>query len=282
MDLKKCYSAFKKCNEIGKKMTSSSLYVLVNGMIIAYQNTFDKDDKEDYVAYGVNISFIDEKFCKDLDALCYIPILVNGTDVYRMDKEYDFDRFEINDDYLFLVYKGLQVDESDFTNDFIELAKSKGFNESHIKDEILCNFANDIDLYELYLNYKKTYQPTEKHREFKIQCEILKSENNIIKKSNEITNQLLNTEFIMEKEIDDNIYQRIINSGKPTTLKFKDDNENEIFKLRMMKSLFKTASATSKISVKLCKNEDDDFYYVLLNIINKGFHTVIIYRAIDF
>ena len=58
MDVKKCFNALKKCNEIGKKMTQSSIYVLINGMIIAYQNKYAKDDKNEYVAYGVNISTI--------------------------------------------------------------------------------------------------------------------------------------------------------------------------------------------------------------------------------
>lgn len=282
MDAKKCFTALKKCNEIGKKMTQSSIYILINGMIIGYQDEFSRDDKEEYAAHGLAISFIDEKICKDLDALCYIPLLINGTDIYRMNKEYDFDRFEIDDDYLYLIYKGLGADESDFVNDFIQFAKSKGFDEHHISTEIDCNFTNDIDLYEIYLNYKKTYQPKEKYMEFKINCEILKEENNIVKKSNDIINLLSNTKLISEKNIDTDIYQRVLNSGKPTTLKFRDNDENEIFKLRLMKSLFKTASTTSKIFIKLCKNINDDFYYVLLNIVNKGFHTVMIYRAIDY
>ena len=49
-----------------------------------------------------------------------------------------------------------------------------------------------------------------------------------------------------------------------------------------MKSLFKTASTTSNINIKLLKNENNNFYYVLLNIINKEFHTVIIYRAVNY
>ena len=282
MDLKKCFNAFKKCNEIGKKMTPSSEYVLINGMIIAYQNTFDKDDKNNYVAYGVNISFIDKKICEDLNALYYIPILVNGTEVYRMNKEYEFNRFEIDDDNLYLIYRGLFTDNSSFNDNFIELAKSKGFHESYIKSEINSQFNNDIDLFELYLKYSKEYKPKKEYKEFKIRCEILKNENDIIQKSNKVIKQLHKCKYIMEKDVDTEIFQRILNSGKPTVFKFKDDDNNEIFKVRLMKSLFKTASTSSKINIKLLKDEDNDFYYVLLNIINKGFHTVIVYRAVNY
>lgn len=282
MDLKKCFNAFKKCNEIGKKMTPSSEYVLINGMIIAYQNTFDKDDKNNYVAYGVNISFIDKKICEDLDALCYIPILVNGTEVYRMNKEYEFNRFEIDDDNLYLIYRGLFTDNSSFNDNFIELAKSKGFHESYIKSEINSQFNNDIDLFELYLKYSKEYKPKKEYKEFKIKCEILKNENDIIQKSNKVIKQLHKCKYVTEKDVDTEIFQRILNSGKPTVFKFKDDNNNEIFKVRLMKSLFKTASTSSKINIKLLKDEDNDFYYLLLNIINKGFHTVIVYRAVNY
>lgn len=283
MDLKKCYTAFKKCNEIGKKMSPSSMYILVNGMMISYQDKFDEGDKEEYVAHGINISFIDEKICKDLDALCYIPLLINGTDVYRMNKEYDFDRFEINEDYLYLVYKGIVADESDFTNDFIDFAIDKGFNKEYVWNEIQSNFSNDIDLLEIYIKYKKQYKPKEKYKEFKIECEILKEENDMIKKSNKIIKELLSSNIIAEKDIDDAIYQRVLIMEKPTTLKFRNDNDEEVFKLRVMKSLFRTGSTSSKTSIKICKNKDDDnSYYILLNIINKGFHNVIVYRAINY
>lgn len=282
MDVKKCFNALKKCNEIGKKMTQSSIYVLINGMIIAYQNKYDKDDKNEYVAYGVNISFIGDKLCKDLDALCYIPVIINGTDFYRMTKEYQFNRFEIDDDYLYIIYRGLFTDDSNFNNDFIELAKSKGYHESYIQSEINNGFNNDIDLYEIYLNYKKTYKPKEQYKEFKIECKILKDSNDIIDKSNDIISELELCEYITEKDMDSEIYQKIMNSGRPTVFKFRDNNDNEIFKIRLMKSLFKTASTSSNINIKLLKNENNNFYYVLLNIINKEFHTVIIYRAVNY
>lgn len=280
MDIKKCFNALKKCNEIGKKMTQSSVYVLINGMIIAYQNKYDKDDKNDYVAYGVNISFASDKICKDLDALCYIPLVINGIDFYRMNKEYQFNRFEINDDYLFIIYRGLFTNNSDFNNDFIQIAKSKGYHESYIQSEINNGFNNDIDLYEIYLKYKKTYKPKEEYKEFKIKCKILKKENDIINKSNDIISKLKSCEYVSEKKIDPEIYKKIMNSGRPTVFKFRDDDDNEIFKIRLMKSLFKTASTTSNVNIKLLKNKE--FYYILLNIINKEFHTVIIYKAINY
>ena len=281
MDNKKCFTAFKKCNEIGKKMTPSSEYVLTNGMIIAYQNKFPKDDKDELSAYGVNISFIDNKICENLDALYYIPLLVNGSDVYRMNKEYKFDRFEVDNDYVYLIYKGLHADDSDFINDFLELGESKGFHKSYIQSEINNNFNNDIDLYELYINYKKIYKPKERYKEFKLKCKILKEKNNILKKSDEIIEKLSNCKYISEKDMDSEIYQRIINSEKPTVFRFKDNKNNDIFRVRLMKSLFKTSTTSSKIHIKILK-DDEDFYYILLNIINRGFHTVIIYKAINY
>lgn len=280
MDVKKCFNALKKCNEIGKKMTPCSKYILINGMIIAYQNIFDKDDKDMYTAQGLNISFIDDKICKDLDALCYIPLLIDGIELYRISKEYEFNRFKIDDDFLYLIYRGLYTDAESFNDDFIKFAMGKGFNKSHIKNELSSNFNNDIDLYEIYINYKKTYKPKEIYKEFIIKCKILYKENTIINKSNEIIKDLLNCEYISKKELDCEIWQRILNSGKPVTLKFKENN-NELFKIRLMKSLFKTATTSSKINIKLIK-KSDNIYYAIINIINKGFQTNIIYKTIKY
>ena len=140
---------------------------------------------------------------------------------------------------------------------------------------------NDIDLYELYLKYKKTFKPKESHTEFDLKCKIISEDDRILKKAKSIKHDLKQYDEVSRKDIEDEIYTRIIESDKPVLMKFKTDNKK--YKLRLMKSLFKTCVKSSKSYISILDNdENDNIFYSLIHVINKGFDTVNIYKCINY
>ena len=73
-DQKTLFSALKKCNQIGKKLSYDGTYIMVSGMMMGY--TWQEMDETE--ARGLCVSFIESKLLNKLDALPYIGLKING------------------------------------------------------------------------------------------------------------------------------------------------------------------------------------------------------------
>ena len=113
-DQKALFSALKKCNQIGKKLSYDGTYIMVSGMMMGY-TWQDMDETE---ARGLCVSFIESKLLNKLDALPYIGLKINGNELYSASQEYEFERFTINSDYLFIEFKATEATEASFNEDF--------------------------------------------------------------------------------------------------------------------------------------------------------------------
>lgn len=276
IDDKTIFSTLKKCNQIGKKLSNNGVYLMVSGMMIGYSEQ-QMDETE---AQGLGISFIENKLLSKLDAIPYIGLKIDGNQLYQYSQEYDFEKFSISNEYLNIEFKATEATDEDFNNDFKKDALKKGYNENSIDIGISNNFSNDIDLYEFYLNYKKTYKPKVKILTKSVKCKIIDYDNKILKKANSIISSLEKCTFLGYKELQPEIFDRMISSTQPVDMKIPiGDNKNDSYPIRLMKSLFNTASTKSSCELRLV---DADIYkYLIIEITNSGFITCMIYKVID-
>lgn len=281
MAVNNMYSALKKCNNIGKKLSLNSDYVICKGMILGYFT----DPGDDTTAPGldashISVSFMDSTVLKNMGALAGIGLYINGDELYRYIQDYKFNSFMVDDDYVHVVYDRTCVDDSSFLHDFKEHALNLGYNKDKINTSINCNFSDDIDLYDIYLKYKKSYVPTENtiQDHFRMKRLYDCDTNKIISKCNRVIDNLLECEYESEKDISDEVLSKILNSNMPMLMNFNIGNGN-IFKLRLMKSLFKTASAKSSANIKILHYRDD-IYYVIIAVSTSGFMTYHVYKTL--
>ena len=275
MDDTKCFNALKKCNEVGKKLNDSS-YILYDGMIFA--------DKvvDGAIAPCYSISIISDKIINDLDAINYIGLKIEPSELSSLYKDYDFDRFEMNGSYLKIVFKGLYLSDEDINNDFTKFAIEKfGKTQEYIENMISRDFDTDIDLYESYIKFKKGYDNKGHYREFSYNAKIIHDNTKLLNKMNKIIDRINNGYMFAYREFDDDVYEKIINAEKPIDIRFEDDNGN-IFKMRIMKSLFKTCVKSSNTSIRIIKINDKGEFYVLVYVNNKSFNNICIYKALNY
>ena len=122
LDQKTIFSNLKKCNQIGKKLSSDGIYILVSGMMIGYDD-LPLDATE---ANSLSISFIESKILEKMDAIPYIGIMIDGNKLYQMASEFDFDRISIDSQYLNIEFIGYETSDSQVIDDFRAAAKEKG------------------------------------------------------------------------------------------------------------------------------------------------------------
>lgn len=275
MNNEEIFGALKKCNQIGKKLSLDGIYLLVSGMMIGHKF----QDISEPEASGLGISFIESKILNKLGAIAYIGIKIDGNLLYQMSKEYEFKNFDIDDKYLNINFNATIATDESFNDDFKLAALERGFKDVEIDDGIASNFNNDIDLYEFYLKYKKVYKPSVKTTIKSLKCKIIKDDEKILKKSNSVIDKLSTGKFIAYKTMSSEIIERILEASQPIEIKLESE-EKKIYILRIMKSLFLTASSKSECEIRLIGN--GDFNYLIIEIINSGFITCIVYKIINF
>lgn len=274
-DHKTIFSSLKKCNQVGKKLSSSGKYILIDGMMIGYQ----KPEMDETEAVGLGISFIEEKILNKMDAIPYIGIEIDGNLLYQTCQECEFIQFTIDKKFLYIEFKALEADDE--SNSFKEYAIEKGYKPKDIDIGLSSNFANDIDLYELYINYKKSYKPKMKTVIKSIDCRIIKDINDskILKKCRKIIKQLEQSKFLGYKELQPEIFERLFTASQPIELKINIDDD-KIYPIRLMKSVLNTATSKSTCEIRLLSC--DDFSFLVIEITSSGFITCNVYRVINF
>ncbi len=266
------FNALKKCNQIGKKLATGK-YILVSGMMIGY----DELDPLETEAYGLSVCFIENKLLSKMDAIPYIGIEIDGNELYQVSQECKFIKFTVDSSYLNIEFDMVTTTDSSFNDEFMNLAIDKGYDKDEIKTEINNMFANNIDLYELYLNFKKEYKPQTKNIIKTVRCKIIDKHNNILKKSKDIINDLKVSHFLGYKELRPEIIERILGSSQPINVQV--DTENTKFSIRIMKSLL--VSATSKSNCEFRIFENNKFSYLVVEVSNSNFITCTIYKIIN-
>ena len=274
-DHKTIFSSLKKCNQIGKKLSTSGKYILINGMMIGYQ----KPAMDETEAAGLSVSFIEDKILNKMDAIPYIGIEIDGNLLYQISQECEFIQFTIDDSFLHIEFKALEADND--SDSFKKFAIEKKYKPEDIDIGLATNFTNDIDLYELYINYKKSYKPEMKTVIKSIDCKIIKNieDSKILKKSKKIIGQLENAKFLGYKELQPEIFERLFMSSQPIELKINIDDD-KMYSIRLMKSVLNTATSKSTCEIRLLGH--DDFSFLIIEITSGGFITCNIYKVINF
>jgi hypothetical protein len=272
------YSALKKCNNIGKKLNKSSSYILINAMMLGW-NEQGMDETE---ANPLGVSFIETKLLEQLGALAYLGIMIDGNKLYQYDKTYEFSKFQLTDKYLNIIYISDEIEtlsdcQSVISSKFGKYALEKGFTKKDIEEGAYTEYMNsDIELYELYIKFKKGLISNTVRKEKIVKCRIIDSNNFILKKTNKVMSKLKSANVIYEKDIEPDLFNTVLNNNRPIVIKFNNKGSKPI--IRLMKSLFNTATTKSNISMKVVENEDNS--YLILYVGNTGFLTCLVYRVL--
>lgn len=274
---KNIFSSLKKCNQIGKKLSSDGTYILTDGMMIGYTS----QNQDEVEAVGLGISFIETKILSKMDALPYMNILIDGNLLYQTAQDGEFLQFSVDSKNVYIEFKTMETEE--ISVGFKLLALKKGFSEESIDSGLLTNFEkSDIDLYELYLNYKKNNKPKTKSVIKKLECPIINNfnKNKIIKKTNKVINEILKSKFIGYKELQPEIYDRLYNSTQPIEFKISSENEDGTRVIRLMKSILSGGSSKSTCELRLF--DSDDYSYLIIELTMSGFVVCNIYKVVNF
>ena len=275
---KDIFSSLKKCNQIGKKLSTSGKYILIDGMMIGYQ----KPKMDETEANGLGISFIENKLLSKMDGLPYIGVEIDGNELYQVYQDSEFIKFMIDSTYLYLEFKSTETEEE--SDGFKELALEKGFKESDIDIGLATNFdsTTDIDLYELYINYKKTYKPKTKVVTKTIKYRIIKNVEDckILRKTRKVFKRIENAKFLGYKELQPEIFDKLFNATQPIEIKINNEITNDVFILRLMKSVLNTATSKSNCEMRLL--DCGEYSYLIVEIGISGFITCNIYRVVNY
>lgn len=274
---KNIFSALKKCNQIGKKLSTSGLYILTDGMMIAYED----QNQDEVEAVGLGIAFIETKVMSKMDALPYMNILIDGNTLYQLSQDGEFLRFTTDSRNIYIEFKTVETEE--VSDGFKSLALEKGFSEESIMSGLLTNFEkSDIDLYELYLKYKKENKTKTKSVVKKLECPIIHnlSKNKIIKKANKVINEICSSTFVGYKELQQEIYDRLYDASQPVEFKIVPDDENDVRVIRLMKSVLNGGSSKSNCELRLF--DRDHYSYLIVELTVSGFVVCNIFKVVNF
>lgn len=261
---KTIYKNLLKINQVGKKMAPHSKYILSNGILISY----NKQGMSDTEANPVSIGIVDDKLLKGLYSIGNnIGIKINGDDLYKASQEYEFDSLELNEEAecLKINFIYYSINESSFEDNFKDILRSKGYKEEEIEISSALNYTNNMDIYDLFLVYKKNYEPVKEKTIFEVICKFANDKNFMVKKSEEIIDMIDRSVILyQEDEIDRDILDVIISTNQPITMNVKLIN-NENFRIRIMKSIFSPIASKNSAGFKICKYHD---MFILITKIN--------------
>ena len=267
------YSALKKINQIGKKMSNSGKYILVSGMMIS----IDTNDRYDTQPNGATITFIDPSILKKMDAIPMIGLEIDGTELYDQSKnEFNKITCDLNGNVK-VHFSADEFEDNSFIHDFVNSMKNHGYDEELVKDAIIRNFDNietDIDIYDKYIKFKNSYSKENRVVDKCVVMNKIDYDNKILSKFNKIIDDIYSGKCVYHEDYSKESSEKILNSKKPISIYNKEIGHT----IRIMKSLFKCTSSTSSISIKIIKC--DNWYYLILGVNNPGFDTISIYKSI--
>lgn len=251
IDQTSVYKNLLKVNQVGKKMASHSEYIISNGILIAYS----KQEMGDTEANPVSIGFIDDKIYKKLEGIGdNIGIKINGDELYKTSQEYDFDSIEYNEEErcikINFVYYSINNDS--YEKNFKNILLSKGFNNDDIETASMLNYTNNMDMYDLFLNYKKTTEPQKEKTFISVLCKFVKDDNFMSNKSNKVIDMLIDADLLYEEDIDREILDIIISNNQPV-IRNLILNNGETIKIRFMKSIFSPIASKNNAGIRIYK-----------------------------
>ena len=257
------YKNLLKINQVGKKMAPHSKYIISNGVLLAY----NKQAMGDTEANPVSIGFIDEKLYKKIEGIGdNIGIKINGDELYQFSKEYDFDSIEYdNEKYCLKInFVYYSINNNSYEEKFKDILRSKGFKDDEIETSSMLNYTNNMDMYDLYLNYKKTTEPQKEKTVITLNYKSVDISNYMFNKSNKVINTLSESELLYDEDIEREILDIIISNNQPVIRKLLLSN-GETVKVRFMKSIFSPIASKNDAGIKIYKYEDK---YILVSKIN--------------
>lgn len=251
------FSALKKCNQIGKKLSENGIYYLINGMLLAY----DVSNYEDQLPANISVAFLDPNLINKLEGLAFIGLQINGNELYQISQAGEFLNFEAlpNGDVR-LVFSMAEADNDAFMNSFIEHMLSDGYNEETIKYSISMHFNNDIDIYEKYIKFKNSFDNHSVSIKKNFDIHMIKDENPDMNKIETVIDQLYHGYLIAHSNFSKESTERIFESAKPVDVSFKTESSTLV--IRLMKSLCKIADKSSELDLRLVSVNSDMYLIV--------------------
>lgn len=283
-DCKKIYNALIKCNDIGRKLSDKSYYVFINGMMMFHPVPTDSEYFSEH-DIGATVAFIYDNILDDLGDIAYIPLFINGKELYSMDKENkkNFKYIEVKDNKVNIVYDLFEASGTEMRIEFTKLALSKGYDNDSILECINSNNVSDLDLWDMFIKFKKEFKATPKKVEKKFSLDILSEDNIILNLFEKYKKESLSfkKDMLLEKDISQDSLVKIFESNKPVVIKFNFD-EIGTYRFRLMKSLFRTCTTKNEVSIKVIPIDAKELFQNILLIRHKNFLVCASYRSINY
>lgn len=252
IDQTSVYKTLLKINQVGKKMAPHTKYIISNGILIAY----NKQAMGDTEANPVSIGFVEDKLHKKLEGIGdSIGVKVNGDELYKMSQEYDFDSIEYCEDEqcLKVNFVYYSINNNSYEENFKNILRDKGFKDQDIETASMLNYTNNMDMYDLFLNYKKNVSPQKEKTFINVICKFVNVDNFMIKKSDKIIDELNESELLYDEDIEREILDIIISTNQPVIRKLYLIND-EVLRVRFMKSIFSPIASKNNAGIKIYKS----------------------------
>jgi len=270
------YKALLKANQIGKKLAPHSNYILSNGIMISH----DEQEMSVTIANPISIGIIEKSLYKKLEGIGdKIGILICGNTLYKYSQEYEFGNIEITNDGIKVNFVYYSLNEDSYDKNFVKILLSKGFKADEISYAATTNYTSNMDMYDLFLDYKKNYEPVKEKTYISVLCEYVTEDNYLFKKSEKAINLLNKSELVYEEDIIQDIFNIIFTAEQPVTRKFELNTGKQI-KVRLMKSLFNPVSTKSSTGLSIYKYKD--MYLLVSRADVTGVTVFNIYQILDF
>mgnify|MGYP001400403683 CR=1 FL=1 len=270
------YKTLIKVNQIGKKLSPHSKYILSNGIMMSH----NKQEMSDIIANPVSIAIIDNSLHKKLAGIGdIIGIKIDGNLLYKYSQEYEFDNMEVAEDGVNINFVYYSVNEDSYNKNFREIPLKKGFTDIEISYAAQMNYTSNMDMYDLFLTYKKNYEPVKEKTYISILCKYANQTNFLYKKSEKIINLLNESELVYGEDMVQDIFNIVFNSNQPVTRKF-ELSTGETIKIRLMKSLFNPVSTKSTVGINIYKYKD--IYILTTRIDSAGITVFNVYQILNF
>lgn len=254
------YKTLIKINQIGKKLAGHSRYILSNGLMLSHT----KQEMGDVEANPISIAIISDKLLNKLEGISdNIAIKIDGNLLYKYSQDYDFDSIEIREDLVLINFIYYSVSEDGYEKGFEDLLKKNGFSESDIELAKSSNYTTNMDMYDLLLEYKKSYTPIEEKTYISIECPFVKK-SFIINKANNIISEMDDSEVVYIEDLEGDLLEFVTSARQPVTRTCKLVN-GEILRLRLMKSLFNPIASKHTAKIKVYQNSKR---FILCSVVN--------------
>ena len=253
-------AALKKVNNFGRKLATSTEYYMYQGMLFAYD--YSSNTAPGYeVIFGnhISVGFIDPKLMGALSPLLGHMVRVNGGELYSLLQTGNFVGYKEYMNRLELTFECEEmVNEVFEINKFAKYATEKGFTDFEIVVAYKKGWESNMEIYNLYLKYLATLKSHMELVKHTTTLYYTNTENRVMEKVIKVMNKLKDCEHVYSKSFDQEEISNISNSNIPTELYPVINGKQRT--LRIMKNLFLTMSAASKLSLDIFDINEKEYY----------------------